>query len=106
MSQIALCLTVALLASDPQDAPRALEAGEYHLARDQAEPKDRIRPGMTADQVRKSLGLPTRTARQILYRRYLEQWMYNDRPGFWIEFDCHKGDEPRVSTVHLPAPLQ
>jgi hypothetical protein len=61
---------------------------------------DQIQSGMTAAQVLKILGKPTRTARQILYRRYREQWFYDRLPGSWIEFDCFKGHDPHVLTAH------
>jgi hypothetical protein len=62
----------------------------------------RIHAGMSADEVRKLLGSPDHTARQILDRRYVEQWSYDDPPGFWIELDCVKGQDPRVIGVHKP----
>jgi hypothetical protein len=76
------------------------------LAREQLDPPTRIRiikqvrAGMTADEVRALLGQPSRLARQVLYRRYLEQWQYDELGGLWVEFDCLKGQEPRVRTVH------
>src|ERR1700722_5188275 len=36
-----------------------------------------VRPGLTAEQVRQVLGAPKRVARQILYLRYFEQWVYD-----------------------------
>jgi hypothetical protein len=62
----------------------------------------RIRPGMTAAEVRASLGQPHRIARQILFRRYLEQWTFEGPTRMVLEFDCLKGQEPRVLTVHAP----
>jgi hypothetical protein len=62
----------------------------------------RVRPGMTPAEVRRLLGPPDRIARQILYRRYLEQWIYDDPPALRIVFDCLKGQEPHVQTVHAP----
>ena len=59
-----------------------------------------IRPGLTGDEVRKLLGPPKRISRQILYRRYLEQWLYDVPSQLWIEFNCLKGQEPYVLTVH------
>ena len=55
-----------------------------------------IGKGMTAEQARKLLGAPDHTSRQILYRRYLEQWSYDHPAGLWIELDCVKGQDPRV----------
>lgn len=60
----------------------------------------RVRPSMTAEEVRKALGAPRRISRQILYRRYLEQWTYDNPTSLWVEFVCPKGQEPYVLTVH------
>src|SRR5438552_14231884 len=65
-----------------------------------------IGKGMTAEQARKLLGAPDHTSRQILYRRYAEQWTYDNPAGLWIELDCVKGQDPRVIGVHLPAAYQ
>jgi hypothetical protein len=58
-----------------------------------------IKRGMTMDEVKQILGPPSRTARQILYRRHLEQWQY-DEPNGWIEFQCAKGDKEFVLGVY------
>jgi hypothetical protein len=69
------------------------------VAREQLDPPTRIRnikqvrAGMTADEVRTLLGRPSRTARQILYRRYLEQWQYDEPDGLWVEFSRGKNRE-------------
>jgi hypothetical protein len=60
---------------------------------------DSPRPGMTADEVRRALGPPDRVARQILHRRFIEQWCYEKR-ALWIDFAGSKGQEPRVVHVH------
>jgi hypothetical protein len=61
-----------------------------------------VRPGMTAAEVVEGLGQPQRIARQVLFRRFLEQWSYDTPPGLVIEFDCLKGQDSRVLTVHSP----
>ncbi len=58
-----------------------------------------LRPGMSQDEVRRLLGPPKRTARQILYRRYLEQWVYDGPDAVRIEFDCVRGKDPQILTV-------
>jgi hypothetical protein len=75
-------------ATRPDAAPRSIGA---------------VRTGMTAAEVSEVMGKPTQSARQILYRRYREQWYYSNLPGVWIEFDCFKGQDPRVVAVHKPA---
>lgn len=57
-----------------------------------------LRIGMTAQAVQQLLDRPQRVARQILYRRYLEQWTY-EATGVLVEFDCILGQEPRVQSV-------
>jgi hypothetical protein len=59
-----------------------------------------VRAGMTPAEVRNLMGAPVRTARQILHRRYLEQWSYENPDLVWIEFNCIKGQEPYVLAVH------
>lgn len=63
-----------------------------------------ISPGMAQSDVRRRLGPPRHMARQILYRRYLEQWVYEAPRNLRIEFDCPRGQPARVLHVHaLPA---
>jgi hypothetical protein len=71
---------------------------------DRARNAARVRIGMTPAEVRALLGAPDRVARQILYHRYLEQWVYNDQAPLWVEFNCLRGKEPYVLTVQAPAP--
>lgn len=56
--------------------------------------------GMSAAEVRKLLGPPKRIARQILYRRYLEQWTFDAPIPRVIELECVKGQDPRVVTIY------
>ena len=59
-----------------------------------------VRIGMTEDEVRRLLGPPRRFGRQILFRRYLEQWTYDRPVPLWIEFNAIQGQELQVQTVH------
>jgi hypothetical protein len=61
-----------------------------------------VRAGMTPKVVRNLMGRPPRIARQILYRRFLEQWSYDTPNPVWIDFNCVKGQEPIVLAVHRP----
>jgi hypothetical protein len=54
---------------------------------------------MSADEVKRRLGPPSRVARQILFRRHLEQWTYAT-PPICIELDCVRGQEMQVVSVH------
>jgi hypothetical protein len=65
-----------------------------------AEKPVKIHLGMSPEDVRQQLGKPARIARQILYSRHVEQWFYQRPVTRWINFDCTKGEEPHVLTVH------
>jgi hypothetical protein len=67
---------------------------------DWARALERLRPGMNLEQVREVLGAPRRIARQILYQRYLEQWLYDTPLPLRLEFDCRRGQPPFL----LPLP--
>ena len=49
-------------------------------------------------EVHRLLGPPDRRARQVLYRRYLEQWVYDPPLSLRISFDCLAGQDPHVQT--------
>jgi hypothetical protein len=65
--------------------------------RTQPPPADRraVQRGMSQPEVRRLLGPPAHICRQIMFRRHLEQWVYDD-PAAWIEFDCVRGEEATV----------
>jgi hypothetical protein len=54
---------------------------------------------MTPDQVRQMIGPPNHVARQILYHRYLEQWVYNPPDSLRAEFDFPRGQPARLLTA-------
>jgi hypothetical protein len=79
----------------------ALLVGTCALADDLGKPQQptdtmRLRIGMTQAEVKKIYGEPARVARQILFRRHLEQWVYDGAQSIRIEFNCLRGQEPRV----------
>lgn len=78
----------------------AVRLGAHMLPLNPGSDASRIRPGMTADEVRALMGPPKRVAREILYRRYLEFWTYERPQLIWIEFRCEHGQDPRVANVH------
>ncbi len=94
-----LCLAAALAAAVFADDGRPAEPDPPGAA-----DLTKLRPGMTQDEVRRLLGPPRRTARQILYRRYLEQWVYDGPGAVRIEFDCVRGKEPQILTVQPLSP--
>ena len=61
-----------------------------------------IRKGMTANEVRRQLGPPARIVREVLYRRHIEQWVYENPHPFRIQISCVRGEDPVVTGV-LPA---
>ncbi len=91
---LSAALAAALVAAD---APPAGRAAEPDAARQ--DKVSQLRPGQSQDEVRRLLGSPRYTARQILYRRYLEQWVYEGPDAVRIEFDCVRGKEPQILTV-------
>ena len=95
------------LSKDPEDhaADRMLreELGLRRTSRGWVRQEPQPKPfeprvGMSAGEIRESLGLPERISRQILDGRYIEQWTYEGR-RLLVEFDCRKGQEARVLTV-------
>jgi hypothetical protein len=61
-----------------------------------AKAAERLLSGMTPDQVRQILGPPRRIGRQILYQRYIEQWVYDTPRPLRLEFDCRRGQLPSL----------
>jgi hypothetical protein len=59
--------------------------------------------GSTPSEVRRLIGPPGHTARQILYNRAREQWLY-DAPFFVrLEFEYRRGQEPQLLSVQQTA---
>lgn len=59
----------------------------------------KLQRGMSQDEVRKLLGQPPRVARQILYHRHLEQWLYDKPVSVRLEFDCLRGKESQLISI-------
>src|SRR5438093_4496997 len=59
-----------------------------------------VRPGQSPAEVRDRLGPPIRVARQVLFRHYVEQWVYDAPQPVRVEFHCSRGRDPYVSAVH------
>jgi len=57
---------------------------------------------LTQAKVLKLLGKPERKARQIVHRRYLEQWQYGPPLDVEVTFAGFPGKAPRVISVRLP----
>ncbi len=56
----------------------------------------------TPAEVRELLGPPKQILRQVLYRRYVEQWHYDTPLTLCVVLHAQKGQEARVQTVLLP----
>lgn len=52
-------------------------------------------------QLAEVLGPPRNTSRQILYRRYVEQWRYETPLPLCAVFAALRGQEPRLQSVHV-----
>ena len=57
-----------------------------------------VRRGMTRDEVKAVVGPPQHVSRQLLFRRHIEQWRYDDPPRL-VEFNCVRGEEQYVLQV-------
>jgi hypothetical protein len=89
----ATLLVLALAAAEPPaDAPSSPGVAEVR----------RLQRGMTRNEVRKLAGPPLRVVRQVLFNRYVEQWVYEQPVPFRVEFDCKRGEEPFVSALKVP----
>jgi hypothetical protein len=64
---------------------------------------DKLQRGMTPEQVREQVGSPQRIARQFLYHRYVEQWIYDRPVAARLQFDCPRGQKPRLIWKQVPA---
>jgi hypothetical protein len=53
-------------------------------------------------EVRELLGPPRQVLRQVLYRRYVEQWHYDTPLTLCVVLQAVKGQEARVQSVLLP----
>jgi hypothetical protein len=56
----------------------------------------KLQRGMTPEQVRRIVGSPKYIARQILYHRYREQWLYDTPTPVRLTFDCPRGQKPQL----------
>jgi hypothetical protein len=54
---------------------------------------------MSPAEVVAVLGPPQRVAREILYKRHLEQWVYDRPQPLRIRLNCPRGQPPQIVTV-------
>lgn len=62
----------------------------------------RLQRGMTSEEVRRHIGPPKRIARQILYHRHVEQWVYDPPNAAHLHFDCRRGQKPLLLWFSTP----
>jgi hypothetical protein len=71
-------------------------------AGDPAQAAKNLQPGQTRGKVLELVGPPRRIARQILYHRHLEQWVYDQPAGLRLEFNCPRGKEGVLTAILQP----
>jgi hypothetical protein len=64
----------------------------------------RLKRGMTHEQVHQLVGSPKHIARQILYHRYREEWVYDTPVTVRLTFDCPRGQKPQLLDTTGPLP--
>jgi len=105
MSALLLALSTISLAgaeAQPQAVPR-FDPDKSMTDEERADRIKRVQPGLSPDQVRQLLGPPLRTARQILYHRAREQWLYEAPFSVRLEFEYVRGQEPHLLSVQPTA---
>ncbi|HEY7308024.1 MAG TPA: hypothetical protein VH643_01555 [Gemmataceae bacterium] len=99
-ARCSLLRTVALLLlSSLGAAVSGSDAGGEKKERPSVHGFDRLHRGMTPEQVRQHVGSPKRIARQILYHRHVEQWVYDPPNAARLQFDCRRGQKPLLLWV-------
>jgi hypothetical protein len=96
----ALSLVAGELRPDPLPA---FDPDTLLTAEDRAARFKQIQPGLSPDQVRRLIGPPQRSARQILYHRAREQWLYDVPFSVRLEFEYVRGQEPHLLSVQPTA---
>jgi len=84
-----------LLPQAPDDEPARPLVPPGPLTREQCDKLARLTP----EEVEKRLGRQRRVSRQILYHRYLEQWLYEHPYQVRVEIDFTRGKQPQLQSV-------
>jgi len=94
------CFLLAGLASAAAPAESTPPGADQPLSEvERAQRLTAVEPGLSPDQVRRLIGAPRATSRQVLYHRCLEQWLYESPFSVRLEFDRPRGQEPRLLSV-------
>jgi hypothetical protein len=75
------------------------------LARPDPPPSKTLHVGLSDQEVRRRVGPPGKTSRQILLHRSIEQWHYDAPRHLRLTFDCERGRKPTLRHID-PAPRQ
>ncbi len=89
------------------DPPRKQDAAGTARELTPAQRQDlrrKLQRGLSFDAVRDLLGPPHRVARQVLFHRSLEQWVYGPPYDFRLEFDCPRGQKAQLLSVRSLRP--
>jgi hypothetical protein len=97
---------LSLTAREPQpDDLKAFDPDKPLSQVDKAERLRRVQPERSSPEaVRRLLGEPSRKARQILYQRAREQWLYEAPFEVRLEFEYVRGQEPHLLSVQPVVP--
>ncbi len=96
----------SLKAREPQpDDLKAFDPDKPLSQKEKAERLMRVQPERSSPEaVRRLLGEPSRKARQILYHRAREQWLYEVPFDVRLEFEYVRGQEPHLLSVQPVVP--
>jgi hypothetical protein len=87
LSAVLLCIA-AEAPPAPNESPQDWQKAVAEVKRD-----------LTAHQVRRLLGKSDRVSRQVLFRKHIEQWIYDRPVPVRVEFLCLPAEEARVQSV-------
>jgi hypothetical protein len=95
-----LTISLAVLLLVPPPPARTLEPAAETAVVVPA-PLDRVRRGMTATEVRQLLGAPKRITREVVFRRHVEQWVYDMPAPCRVELLVERGEEGVVRNLRI-----
>jgi hypothetical protein len=99
-----LLAALTLVRAEPvPDALPSFDPDKQLTEPEKSERLKRVQPNASPEQVRRLLGPPHHTARQILYHRAREQWVYDAPFSVRLEFEYVRGQEPHLLSVQPTA---
>jgi hypothetical protein len=94
---------LALVVLLPFGSPAATVGGNADDEEEVARAFAKLEAGMSPEKVRQLVGAPKRIARQILYHRHREQWIYDGPLPIRLTFECPRGQKPRLLAPLRPS---